>query len=235
MVSTMVAQRDRWDQWRIAVFDLDGTLYEAAQLRRRMAARALWHAVRYAEPGLLRVIATLRKRREELAAAQSFAFEATLIRDTAAGCGLSEAAVSTLLSEWFERQPLPHLRSCIAPGIDVLFASLRKSGRQIGVLSDYPAAEKLKALGLEADFVISAVDADVGVQKPHPRGLEVLLERAGRKPDEALVIGDRADRDGAIAMRIGASFLLRGRTRDADFYRYDDAVFGPVLAPWSSG
>ena len=72
---------------------------------------------------------------------------------------------------WIDRHPLPYLGACRYAGLPELFAGLRRHGKTIGVLSDYPAVAKLAALELAADFVVSACDRDIGCLKPDPSGL----------------------------------------------------------------
>jgi putative hydrolase of the HAD superfamily len=219
----------QWDDCRIAVFDIDGTLYDPAPMRLRMALMVGWHAVTTLDPKLVRLIAMLRRRREALADAEQTGFEAKLVTDVAAASGRDETEVRAVLDDWFDSRPLPYLKRYLVPGIVQLFDAFRRNGIRLGVLSDHRATEKLAALGLSADWVLSAVDPDIGVQKPNPKGLQTLLERAGFKPGEAIMIGDRADRDGAIAKRTGTGFLLRGTGPDADFQRFDDPLFLPIL------
>jgi FMN phosphatase YigB (HAD superfamily) len=87
------------------------------------------------------------------------------------------------------------------------------------VVSDYPAAAKLNALGIAHlfDVVLCAQDPAIGVFKPHPRGLENALERLGVDASEALYVGDRADVDAvaASAARIPCAILSRARGRQA--------------------
>lgn len=218
-----------WDDCGIAVFDIDGTLYDPAPMRLRMAVMVGWHAATTFDPKLVQLISALRRRREALAEAEQTGFEAMLVADVAASSGRTEAAVRAVLDDWFDRRPLPYLKRYLVPGITELFAALRQNGIQIGVLSDHRATEKLAALGLSADIVVSAVDPDIGVQKPNPKGLVSLLDRAGRRPAEAIMIGDRADRDGIIAQRAGTRFLLRGTGGEANFQLFSDPVFQPVL------
>lgn len=73
----------------------------------------------------------------------------------------------------------------------------------LAVKPDYPAEDKLVALELTADYIVSAADEDVGCLKPYPRGLEVLIAKAGVKAHTTLMIGDRASRDGLVAQRVG--------------------------------
>ena len=218
-----------WDNCRIAVFDIDGTLYDPAPMRLRMVAMVGWHALTTLDPKLVKLISMLRRRREALAEAETQGFEHQLIADVASATGRSQPAVRAILDDWFDRRPLPFLRQYLVPGVAPLFAALRRRNIQIGVLSDHRAREKLAALGLSADFIVSAVDPDVAIQKPSPKGLNLLLARAGRLPAEAIMIGDRADRDGAIASRAGTGFLLRGTGPDAHFNRFDEPLFLPLL------
>jgi FMN phosphatase YigB (HAD superfamily) len=85
---------------------------------------------------------------------------------------------------------------------------------------------------LSADHVVSATDEGVGVLKPHPRGLELLISAAGAKAHQTMLIGDRADRDGLAAQRAGALALIRSsRPMEAwrTFKSFDDPVFAPLL------
>lgn len=216
-----------WDSCRIAVFDVDGTLYESRPIQRLMTQRIGWSVVTRGDLRLPFVISALRRRREALADLETADFEGELFKSVAARFGLPVAAVRELHDRWFDDVPLPLLPRHSVPGVAELFAGLRRAGVLIGVLSDHRAPRKLEALGLQADIVVSAVD--VGVQKPHPHGLQTILAQADVAPHQAVVIGDRDDRDGAVARRVGTRLLLRGRVSGAHFSRFDDTVFRPVL------
>jgi phosphoglycolate phosphatase len=117
--------------------------------------------------------------------------------------------------------------------LQALFAALRASGKQVAAFSDYPAKDKLKALGLQASPIVCATDPDVARLKPDPLGLHLILKRCGVPAKRALMIGDRFDRDGAVAGRAGVRALIRTSSPHpafATFRAYDDAVFQPLLA-----
>ena len=103
---------------------------------------------------------------------------------------------------------MPYLKACRRPGAKQLFANLRSAGKTIGVLSDYPAQEKLAKLEFDADIVVSARDPEVDVQKPHPRGILRVMEVAGVSPGATVMIGDRAERDGEMGRRAGVRTYL---------------------------
>jgi phosphoglycolate phosphatase/putative hydrolase of the HAD superfamily len=117
--------------------------------------------------------------------------------------------------------------------VQAVFAGLRAAGKPVWALSDYPAADKLDALGLQVEGAVSATDADVARLKPDPRGLRAILARTGVPATRALMIGDRMDRDAAAARRAGVpAWILSRRSAPGvrSFRGYDDPVFGPVRA-----
>lgn len=209
-------------RWDAVVFDVDGTLYEQEPLRRRMAAELLLYvALRPWRAGLLRRLQSFRRQRERLSERELEGACRLQYELPAADVGASPEALRTEVEEWIERRPLAHLARCRVPGVRRFFAQLRAQGVRIAVLSDYPAAAKLEALGLEAEVVVSGVDAEVDRLKPHPAGLELVLERLGLDADRCLLIGDRDDRDGECARRAGVECLLR---RPGSFLQFTELL-----------
>lgn len=216
-----------WSGIDLVVFDLDGTLYEQRKLRLRMLGLLVWDALATGSLKTLRVLRHYRRCRERLGDGggdfvdRQFALPAQR-------CGVSADEVRVRVEDWISRRPLAHLERCRTPGADALFKALRSSGRTIAVLSDYPAEAKLAALGLRADLVVSAEDPDVRRLKPDPRGLDKILRLTGTPPSRAVMIGDRRDRDGAVARRSGVAALIKN---EPDGYvTFEDAVFRPLLA-----
>ncbi len=259
------AQALDWGPVGLVVFDLDGTLYDARRLRLRMAAWLLADAARHRSLQVARTLATFRRMRESLAEAGARASAETSglpaemthtegrpgeapmacpgvdflrlqYRLPAQRLGCRPAEVQARVEDWMERRPLRWLAACRRPGIAALFDALHAQGKQVAVLSDYPALDKLAALGLRADPVVWAGDAGVGRLKPDPRGLRQILARTGVAADRTVVVGDRADRDGAVAARVGARALLLGRPRAGRASAHDDALWiqgfnDPLFAP----
>lgn len=198
-----------WAPIRFVVFDVDGTLYRQRPLRWIMARELIWDAVRGGGTLPVRVLHRYRKRREQLAESETSYSEATVQSGVAAVCGATPAVVGGIVEEWMHRRPLRHLKACAVAGVQDVFRRIRISGRRIGVLSDYPAERKLEALGLAADFVVDANHRAVNRLKPHPAGLQLLMQQAEVRPEETLLLGDRGNRDGEAARRAGVRFLLR--------------------------
>lgn len=243
-----------WRQIQLVAFDLDGTLYDLQRLRWLMLRQLLGHAWQSRSLDTLLTLRTFRRVREALGRADTDAPEATdaaldeatdalahdaappfvdaQYRRTAVAHGKQPAEVAVLAHEWLERRPLPLLAQCRYPHVAALFAGLRAAGIKVAVFSDYPANEKLAALGLEAWPVASATDSDVARLKPDPAGLNLILQKTGISPAQALMIGDRFDRDGAAAQRAGVQALIKSRRPHPQFQTFcafDDAVFKSFL------
>lgn len=221
-----------WDAIRLVAFDVDGTLYEQWRLRAWMALNLARHAVSRRKLDTVLVLRAYRRIREQMGECEIMDFDNALINATAAATGRPGSEVRVLVREWIDERPLPHLAACRYPGLPELFSALRRRSKIIGVLSDYPVAAKLAALGLSADHTVYAGDRDVGVLKPNPRGLEVLMAAAGGRAHDTVLIGDRPSRDGLAARRAGAWPLIRSRSpRDGwpTFSRFDGEPFVPLL------
>lgn len=226
----------RWGCIDLVVFDVDGTLYDAARLRRAMLVMLLAESWRTRSLHALRTLHAFRCEREALAEEGDAEFLHLQYPRTARRLDCTSAQVRAVVREWMEQRPLPLLRACRRPGVAQVFDGLRAAGKRIGVLSDYPAQDKLQALDLAADLVVSAGDAGIGRLKPNPRGLHTLMLRAGVPPSRTLVVGDRLDRDVAVARRVGAHALLLARSapQDVDCLRsFEDPALRPLLQrPW---
>jgi HAD superfamily hydrolase (TIGR01549 family) len=215
-----------WNTVRLAVFDVDGTLYNQRRLRLNMAYELLLHALRSRSLGTARMLSSYRRLREQLADDEVQNFEQVLLTQTADRCGLPPATVAALAAEWLEQRPLRHIRACRYDGLPELFQRLRVRGKRIAILSDYPAPAKLQAVGLAADIIVCA--GDVGVLKPHPHGLQRVMALAGAAPGATVMIGDRPERDGAAARRSGVHALIKSRRPLPGwqtFATYRDPVF----------
>ena len=217
-----------WSGIRLAVFDVDGTLYNQRLLRSMMAFELLKQSVRSADLGVISLLRWYRTRRELIAEEELGDFESILIREASDYCGRSKAEVESIISDWLEQRPLKFLMRCRYHNIIEVFDNLRSSGIKIGIFSDYPASRKLQALCLNADFVVSSGDANVGYLKPNPRGLHVLMSAAFVTAKETVLIGDRVERDGVAALRAGSkSLILSKRPIDGwqTFSSYREDIF----------
>ena len=213
----------RFDRERVrgVVFDVDGTLYHQAPLRAIMAALLLVSAP--ADPKRLmrqmRVVRAYRCAQEMLRRPQADSEERVpgnidLARRqilAAAGlCGEPPAMVAEAVRQWFYRRPLPLLPLVRRRRLIPTLAALAAEGYRLGVYSDYPARDKLDALGVGAYFpvVVTAGQSDIGAFKPAAVGFRVTARRMGISPRHLLYVGDRASVDGAGATCAGMQVVI---------------------------
>jgi len=200
---------------RALIFDVDGTLYHLTPMRRQMFARLLWAGLQNPYRGFhtMRILNSYRRAQETLrGGAPQVDLEQAQQTLAAEWSGRSEESVRETVENWTRRAPLDLLAQCRYDGVPELFEAARTRGVAVAALSDYPPAEKLQALGLASHFrhVISAQDPEVGRFKPHPRGLEVALERLGVSAADAVYVGDRPEVDGMCAERAGVRCAIVG-------------------------
>ena len=228
MTSTFTAAD--WRDIRLVAFDVDGTLYRQGPLRLRMGRDMVIHTVAKFDLNAIGVVSAYRRIRERLAAEEVVDFERILIAETAKATSMSPESVHAIVSEWIEARPLRYLRNCLFSGVPQLFAGLRRAGKKIGIFSDYPATEKLVAMGLAAHHVVAA--SDVGLLKPDARGLQSLMAAASATASETLFIGDRADRDGVAGQRAGVRILIKSSKPIETFQTFKtfhDPLFDPFM------
>ena len=209
---------------RALLLDVDGTLYHQRPLQALMAAELavqpvvsgrFWRA-----PKLWRMLSTFRHVREELRARGAVSEPLADLQYTAAAdrAGVDADEMRRIVSEWIYRRPLKYLtRVRRHATVDVL-SGLRARGLQVGVFSDYPAMDKLTAMGLRphVTLALDATDERVNAFKPHPRGLLAACEAWGLAPDEVLYVGDRPDVDAGCASRAGMPCAIFVKSRPAD-------------------
>lgn len=188
---------------RAVLFDLDGTLYRQMSMRALMAVELMTLLFRRPlQTGRTwRTLAAYRKAQEVLRSGGTSGLggSSTIQREVVSQrTGLTPDEIDLIVSEWMFERPLKYLPLCRASGLAELLAFLGNKGLKVGVLSDYPADAKLRALGLAERFslVLCSTDPDIGVFKPHPRGFLRACERWQLDPGEVLVVGDRVEVDG---------------------------------------
>ncbi|MFL5014449.1 MULTISPECIES: HAD family hydrolase [Rhizobium] len=234
----MIASNVDWGTIRFVVFDVDGTLYNQRRLRLRMAGELLADAVARGSLINLRVLRAYRFLHEAIGEEEIDDFQTSLMARIVARTGQPAEKIEAVVSEWIGRRPLAYIASCRYDGLLELFAGLRRQNKAIGIYSDYPADEKLQRMTLSADYVLAASDPGVGILKPHPRGLQMLMQRAGVGPAQTVLIGDRPERDGLAARRAGVLPLIRSdgaREGWLTFSTYSDPVFAALRAEEASG
>jgi FMN phosphatase YigB (HAD superfamily) len=202
---------------RAVLFDVDGTLYHQGPLRAAMASELgvlPWLRHRPDDvPRLWRVLRTFRRMREDLRAYDGEEpLAVAQYTRTAAALGVTAALVEAAVEEWIFTRPLKYLPLVRRAGTAAALSACRAQGWRIGVFSDYPTAQKLRALALH-DLVaveVCATDEAVNAFKPDPRGFIHACRRLGVEPTRVVYVGDRPDVDAAGAAAAGLRTLIIG-------------------------
>lgn len=223
-----------WDAIDLLVFDVDGTLYDQARLRRRMLVELAANCCRERSVATLLVLSVFRRCREELSRVrQAEDFTELQYRMTAERCNLHPDEVRLRVKVWIEDRPVRFLRRYRFDGVAEIFEACARRGKAVAVWSDYPAAAKLAALELTAGIVVSSDDESVRRLKPDPAALHQILSRTGIPAHRAMLIGDRAEHDGEAARRAGVRALLKGtapRREFETFSTYRDPIFQTLVS-----
>jgi HAD superfamily hydrolase (TIGR01549 family) len=198
---------------RAVLFDLDGTLYNQSRMRALMALElgTMPAFGPFTAPRRWRALRAYRHAQERLRGLDANPSTQGALAAEASGVPVSE--VERIADEWMQRRPLKYLRLCRAPGAVALIDWLMRAGIKLGVLSDYPAAAKIAALGLDGRFdpILCATDPEVGAFKPNPRGFLRAASIWKLPPADVLVVGDRPEADAAGAAAAGMPCVIVGR------------------------
>lgn len=201
------------------LFDVDGTLYHQTPVRITMAILIILTNI--LKPRSLQkhisVINAFRQAQEHLRLNSPGAANCKRLQFELAAKLTNQPmeVVKDIVEEWFFRRPLPFLPYCNRKKVHTTLESLLTQGIKLGVFSDYPTTEKLKALGLSQyfSFALSAWDKEMSGFKPHTNGFNIAAERMDLHPDEILYVGDRAKVDGTGAHLAGMSCAIIGNKK----------------------
>jgi HAD superfamily hydrolase (TIGR01549 family) len=160
---------------------------------------------------VVRTLRRFRSEHEHLRTQQSASanpYQLQLER-TARALGLKPEQVENSVQEWMLERPGKWLKRFRRSALIDQLSAFRQSGGRLALVSDYPARQKLRALGCEHLFHTVVANGEEGGPrwlKPHPDGFLSASERLGVSPDRCLVLGDRTDADGEAARRAGMAF-----------------------------
>lgn len=190
------------------------------------------YAVRPWRAQELLILSRFRKEREKRAGAVGPDLENAQYEWCAGKGGYPIPKIKRTVEQWMFQKPNRYLAQCLYPGTRALFASLRQHGIKIGIYSDYAAHDKLAAMGLQADIIVSSTDPFIDRMKPNPEGLLYIAGQLGVGPEQCLFIGDRPELDGVCAQRAGMPYLIVDKQPFAqfDFYHKLEKMLFPQIS-----
>lgn len=181
---------------KAVAFDIDGTLYPAWKLFIRMPLYFVRHLFFYLHFGKVRkqlrrlgVLQNFYEKQAELMAARlNISVDAS--KEKVDGIAYSG------ISHYFEK---------IKPYKDIeeTFRLFHEAGLKVGILSDFPVAQKGDVWGCLKYADVSISSEDTGALKPSPHAFTVLAEKLGISPEQILYVGNNLKYDVGGAASIG--------------------------------
>lgn len=197
------------NKYDLYVFDVDGTLYFQQKLRIIMAGRLLsyyiCHINRIKDLFIIKDFRSLRDKAESTE---------NLYEMTASKNGVSTDRVKDVIKKWIYDNPLDAVSKTKDNKLLEIIAKLKDSGKTVAIWSDYAADDKLKALGLECQYVYTAEDERVGELKPSPKGLNLIMNDLSMTADKTIMVGDRMEKDGEAAKAAGCDYLILSKNKN---------------------
>jgi FMN phosphatase YigB (HAD superfamily) len=194
-------------QYRAWLVDLDGTLYRHKPVQLAMVVELLLFGW-----GAIKTLRTFRHAHEELRGTSPEPGALALspfqrqLNHAATKLGRPAQDVERTVREWMFRRPLKWVARSKRSELLAQLAKFREGGGKTALVTDYPATDKLQALGAAGLFDLVVSNGEPGGPsklKPDPEGYLSAAERLGVGPEACLVIGDRDDADGAAARAAG--------------------------------
>lgn len=204
---------------KVVIFDVDGTLYNQKKLRKKMLVSLLSFYLskpwRYND---LLILHTFRQEREKRTGYVGTDLENAQYEWCAQKTGASVEQVKKVVNHWIFDYPNPLLASCIYPGVKELFSKLRERDIKIAIYSDYKAIDKIAAMGLKADLIVSSTDKNIDRFKPDPIGVNFIKNKLKVTSEECLFVGDREELDGQCAINAGVPYLILQKKSDPESF-----------------
>lgn len=202
------------DAIRAVAFDVDGTLYPKRAYFLRMALAGLLHPlfswaynrarVRYRKEQA--ATPTVPETREGYKRRMGM-----LLADILHQQGRETALVEKMERVFYHSWEILYRHVPQRRGMRAVVKALKEKGYTIAVMSDFPLACKLEALGIAPYVDVAFSTEDIGYLKPDRRTFIHLLSCIGLPPEAVLYVGDSYPKDVLGAKGSGMHTCLIGQ------------------------
>lgn len=215
-MDTICMKKQSLEDYKVIIFDLDGTLYFQKPFRKKMISFLVRHLLK--KPKAIKdmlIIWKYRIIREEWTRYEDeMHFDVNADMKTrqyhyvASKMRTSQKHVEEVIDFYMMKMPLSLLGAYRDNVLVQLIEYLKNKKCKIVVYSDYPVEDKLKALAVSADKYYTSSDSTINCMKPNPKGLEVIMKDLQINASEAIMIGDRYEKDGLAAIANGMDYII---------------------------
>ena len=203
---------------KAVVFDLDNTLVDFMAMKNQAIDAAI-HAMR--DAGLRLPAEEIRKRIDAIYAERGIEFQSVF--DQLLYDEFSKVDYKILASGIIAYRRAREAALVLYPHVTLTLIELMKMNLKLAVVSDAPSREawlRLCYLNLHHLFDEVVTFDDTKMRKPNREPFVEVLRRLGVRAEEALMIGDWAERDVVGAAQVGMKTI---------FARYGD-TFGTIVS-----
>jgi len=110
----------------------------------------------------------------------------------------------------FKAYPETFRPTDLLSGLEGIFFRLDALKIPRAIVSDHPSQAKLAALNQSTGWACIVDCSSLGALKPLPDGLAIAAQSMNIPVEAVILIGDRQDSDGEMALNAGAQSLIRG-------------------------
>ncbi|MCK5580574.1 MAG: HAD family hydrolase [Candidatus Omnitrophica bacterium] len=196
-------------------FDIDGTLYDLRVMRKTMFKKLILSL--FSKNITFKEICILNCYRKTLEAFRNGVEITNKSLSQLHTSSVSEKMhctsemINQVVGKWMTDVPCDKIHNYVWPDMKNTLVKLKDKGYHLAVLSDYPAKEKVNAMGLDGIFeaILSCQDLDSNGYKPNTNGFRKIAKHFDLNPCECIYIGDSYERDirGAIENQMHAILL----------------------------
>lgn len=229
----MITRRKKICDYKVVVFDLDGTLYYQKMLRMTMAKRLmdyyLHHPFEVKDLLIVKKFREVRDMWDDIIVSKRDDVEKSLnagerlddaslddiqYRYVAKKMHSTREHVESVIDKWIYKNPLDAVKASKDHFAAMLVEQLKALGVMTVIWSDYPVKDKLEALEISFDAEYYANQERLNEMKPSPKGLYLIMHDYEVDYYDVLMIGDRDLKDGEAARKADIDYIVLGPTRE---------------------